>query len=54
MFCPSYPAIDAGEEVVDIDTHIGIEFGLEKNPDIEDGHQYADGPQPFVGLVFQV
>ncbi|MPM96543.1 hypothetical protein SDC9_143707 [bioreactor metagenome] len=43
-FGPPHPAVDTGEEVVDIDPHICIEFTLEENPYIENGHQYAYRP----------
>lgn len=51
---PPYPPVYAGEEVVDIDAHVGVDFTLEEDPDVQDGHNYPHGPEPFAGLVLQV
>ena len=50
---PCGPAVDAGDQVVDVDGHVGVEARCAVDENVEGGHDDADRPQPDAGAVFE-
>ena len=51
---PHRPAVAAGEEVVDVDPHVGVEACIVVDEDVDRRHHDARGPEPNAGFVFEV
>jgi len=50
---PAIPAVGAGEEVVDVDAHVGVELVDVVDIDVEGGDHHAHWPEPDAGSVFE-
>jgi hypothetical protein len=47
------PAVEADQDIVDLQPHIGIEFTREEDIDIYSGGEHTQGPEKAVLLYFQ-
>lgn len=47
---PKIPAVNADGEVIELETHVSVEFGLVEYINVKQNHQYGGEPIPMALL----